>query len=135
MEEKDNPILIVEDEEILSFLMIKLIKNLGFSNVTRCTSGEEAIRISKTTPPDVILMDIKLSGVLDGIQTFEIIKKHAPNVKVIYLTGNSDVTTRERASKTGFAFYLSKPIPPKQLKQVMYEALGLENPDANASPF
>ena len=67
---------------------------------------------------DLILMDIMLEGEIDGIDAMEQIRGTS-DVDVIYVTGNSDNSTIERAQKTNYVEYLVKPIVFDQLKQAI----------------
>jgi len=71
-------------------------------------SGEEAIRSISTIRPDLILMDINLSGKMDGIETAHLIQKRY-NIPVVYLTGSTDTKTFERAMITDECEYVVKP--------------------------
>ena len=104
----NNKILIVEDDVIISLVVENMVKELGYSVVGKAVSGEEAIKIAKEEQPDILLMDIRLKGDMDGIDTVAKIKESI-NPKVIYLTGNSDRLNFERAKDTDFADLIVKP--------------------------
>lgn len=104
----NKKILIVEDDMIISLVVENMVKKLGHKVVGKAVSGEEAISIAKQEPPDILLMDIRLKGDLDGIDTVARIKESI-NPKVIYLTGNSDRLNLERAQGTEFAGLIVKP--------------------------
>ncbi|MCC5926528.1 MAG: response regulator [Bacteroidetes bacterium] len=109
-------ILIVEDEFIIAMLIEKQVKKLGYMVVGKVSNGLAAIERVKQGDVDLILMDIKINGELDGIETMTEINKHT-TIPVIYITGNSDPNTRERASKTGPAGYIIKPIESDRLQK------------------
>jgi two-component system, response regulator PdtaR len=109
-------VLIVEDECIISILIEKLVQKLGYDVVGKVETGEDAVVAAMKLKPDIILMDIQLSGLLDGIQATHKIKENT-NVSVIFVTGNSDTSTRERAMKTNPDAYLIKPIDMSTLKK------------------
>lgn len=111
-------ILIVEDDRILSFLLKKQITRLGYEVIGRVDSGEKAIQSVKNDRPDFILMDIKLEGGIDGIETMTQIRTFS-DVPFLYLTGNSDPNTRLRAKQTKPAEYLVKPIDSKVLEKAL----------------
>jgi CheY-like chemotaxis protein len=101
-------ILVVEDDMIISLVVENMIKKLGHVLVGKATSGEEAINIAKEHKPDIVLMDIRLKGEMDGIEAITQIKNHI-DTEVIYLTGNSDKVNYERAKATNFVDLISKP--------------------------
>lgn len=118
-----NRILIVEDEFIIAMLIEKQVTRLGYTVVDKVTSGDRAIDAAKAGKCDLILMDIKILGDLDGIDTMKEIRGFS-DVPVIYITGNSDPLTRERAYKTNPSGYIIKPIELEMLRVTIGEALG-----------
>lgn len=115
-------ILIVEDDMLLSLVEERLVLKLGYSIAGKAISGDEAIQKTKDLDPDLILMDISLRGKLDGIETMKMIRKFS-EVPVIYLSGNSDKLSVERAKKTDFADYLIKPVTESDLNAPIAKAL------------
>ncbi|MDR8390943.1 response regulator [Aliifodinibius sp. S!AR15-10] len=109
-------ILIVEDDRVLSLMLSRMVQRLGHELVNSVTMGEEAIVTVKKNEVDLILMDIMLEGKIDGIDAMKKIRENN-DVPVIYVTGNSDKTTIERAKETAFVAYLVKPIVFDQLKK------------------
>ncbi|MEP2448566.1 MAG: response regulator [Balneola sp.] len=101
-------VLIVEDDMIISLVVENMIKELGHIVVGKAVSGEEAIVIANKEKPDILLMDIRLKGDMDGIDTVAKIKETIDS-QVIYLTGNSDRLNFERAKDTDFADLIVKP--------------------------
>jgi DNA-binding NtrC family response regulator len=102
-------ILVVDDEgDFLETLMNRLKKRkiaaLG------CASGEEALRLLKENPFDVVVLDIKMPGGMDGIQTLREIKKTRPETEVILLTGHASLETSMEGMQAGAYDYLLKPI-------------------------
>lgn len=105
---KNIRVLIVEDELIQMLLLKKFYEELNCTVIGSATSADGAIETALKEKPDIISMDIFLEGSQDGINAMEIIQKHE-NIPVIYITGNSDEYHFNRAKKTGFAAYLTKP--------------------------
>tara|TARA_R100000908_G_scaffold63604_1_gene45074 strand:- start:18419 stop:18814 length:396 start_codon:yes stop_codon:yes gene_type:complete len=101
-------ILIVEDDMIISLVVENMIKKLGHTLVGKSASGEEAIDLALEHKPDIILMDIRLKGEMDGIEAVTRIKEHI-DTDVIYLTGNSDKVNYDRAKATECIDLISKP--------------------------
>ncbi len=114
METLDKTVLIVEDDMIISLVVENMVKELGYSVVGKTTSGEEAIELALDLVPDVILMDIRLKGSIDGIEAVQAIKKEI-DTHVIYLTGNSDKVNFERAKATECLDLISKPFTIREL--------------------
>ncbi|HET8865563.1 MAG TPA: response regulator [Gracilimonas sp.] len=108
MAESVKKILVVEDDMIISLVVENMIKKLGHDLVGKAASGNEAIELAMEHKPDIILMDIRLKGDMDGIEAVTEIKKHI-ETSVIYLTGNSDKANYDRAKDSGCIDLISKP--------------------------
>jgi DNA-binding NtrC family response regulator len=118
-----NPnILIVDDEgDFLETLMNRLRKrNIG---TIGCASGEEAVRLAKEHPFDVVILDIKMPGGMDGIETLREIKRIRPEAEVILLTGHASLETSVEGMKQGAYDYLLKPIRLEDLLEKLVQAL------------
>lgn len=108
MAKEDSTVLIVEDDMIISLVVENMIKKLGHKLVGKTASGEEAVELAKEHKPDIVLMDIRLKGEMDGIEAVSIIREHI-KTNVIYLTGNSDKANYDRARATDCVDLISKP--------------------------
>jgi len=118
-----NPnILIVDDEgDFLETLMNRLRKrNIG---TIGCASGEEAVRLTKAHAFDVVILDIKMPGGMDGIETLREIKRIRPETEVILLTGHASLETSIEGMKQGAYDYLLKPIRLEDLLEKLVQAL------------
>jgi len=99
-------VLIVDDEEQFRVTTEKILSRRGFQTIL-AGSGEEAIARVKDKP-DVIVLDIKMPG-LDGLETLAEIKKLAPDLPVIMLTGHGSEPSAQTALDQGAFDYLAKP--------------------------
>ncbi len=108
-------ILIVEDEIIIAKDIERTLLKDGFEIIGIESSGEKAIEKIKKSQPDLILMDIKLKGKMDGIETAGIIKNKF-DLPVIYLTSYKDEQTLLRAKITEPYGYIIKPFDHNELK-------------------
>ncbi len=111
-------ILIVEDDLILSMLNNRFVKLLGHSVVKSVKSGEEAVNFATENTIDLILMDVRLKGKMDGIEAMTEINK-VKEVPVIYITGNSDVETKKRAEATNMMAFCVKPLSYEELELII----------------
>jgi two-component system, response regulator PdtaR len=109
-------IFIVEDDGILVLVNAKLVSDAGYNVIGHSNNGLEAVELIKKLKPDIILMDIKLKGEMDGIDAVKEIQKFV-NIPVIYLTGNSEAEIYKRAQETNFLSFLIKPVNGDMLKQ------------------
>jgi len=114
--------MVVEDERIVAMEIQRVLKRLGYVVPAVAFSGEEAIQKVEQTRPDLVLMDIKLKGDMDGIDAAEQIrlKFHIP---VVYLTAYTDETTLQRAKITEPYSYVVKPIRERELHAIIEMAV------------
>jgi AmiR/NasT family two-component response regulator len=108
-------ILVVEDEGILRVGTTLHLKSFGYDVVGNFQRGEDAIEHAVDLKPDLLLMDIKLSGKLNGIETVKEIQKKI-DVPVIYLSAYSNNDLIEEARSTKPFRYLIKPLNEMDLK-------------------
>lgn len=101
-------ILIVEDETITALDIRQSLIRSGYNVVGVAISGPEAIVLAAQTAPDLILMDIRLKGEMDGIEAAVEIRTKA-NTPVIFLTAYADRSTLQRAKEAEPFAYLLKP--------------------------
>jgi signal transduction histidine kinase len=119
-------ILIVEDEQIVGSDLQQALNDMGYDAFAIAASGAEALEHASEKPPDIVLMDIRIKGELDGIQTAAILKSRVP-VSVIYLTAHADDAMIERAKKTEPHGYLVKPVKAAELRSMIEITLHRRN--------
>ena len=115
-------LLIVEDEpEVAKTLEIKL-KKFGYTVVGSERSAEKAIQKAGELLPDIVLMDIELSGKMDGIEAADAIRRkyHIPS---IYITAICDAKTLQRVGASIPYGYILKPFRDDELRTVIDIAL------------
>lgn len=105
---------IVEDEMIIAEGIIGALEQLGYSVTEPAASYTEAIEMVARDQPDILLIDIQLSGKKDGIDLAWKIREDY-NIPFIFLTANSDAQTVERAKKVSPPAYLIKPFNKDEL--------------------
>ncbi|HEY9669784.1 MAG TPA: ATP-binding protein [Coleofasciculaceae cyanobacterium] len=115
-------ILIVEDESIVAFNIQHRLEGIGYTVVAVVSSGEAAIQSVSETHPDLVLMDIKLKGEVDGIVAAEQIRRQF-QVPVVYLTAYTDEETLNRAKVTEPYGYILKPFEARDLGTTIEMAL------------
>jgi CheY-like chemotaxis protein len=111
-------IVIVEDELIIQALYKEYVEELGHEIIATFESGEEAIVFFQNNTADLILMDIRLEGTLDGIETMKEIQK-MNSIPVVYISGNTEERNKERAKSTNMKAFLSKPISKKAIDEII----------------
>ena len=118
----DTTVLIVEDEEIVAADLANKLGQLGYKVVGTAAEGEEAIEMACSLKPQVVLMDIRLHGPMDGIEAAEAVRRRY-DVPVIYLTAHSDPATLERAKISEPFGYILKPFEERELATAIEMAL------------
>lgn len=119
---QDARILIVEDESIIANSLQGRLHSLGCPATNTAGSGQEALQVAGKQRPDLVLMDIKLKGPLDGVETARRLLE-LYGIPVIYLTAYSDLSILERASETRPLGYLLKPFRTEDLRCTIQMAL------------
>jgi PAS domain S-box-containing protein len=115
MSEAARRILIVEDQRLIAADLESTLKKLGYLVVGNVASGEEAITTSDQVRPELVLMDVRLRGEMDGIHAAEIIRDRF-NLPVVFLTAYADEETILRAKKTTPYGYLVKPFNEREMR-------------------
>jgi PAS domain S-box-containing protein len=122
---KDNVadrILIVEDERITAEDLAEVLNDLGYQVSAVVSSGEEAIREAEENRPDLVLMDIRIKGDMDGAEAARILRERF-DVPVVYLTAHADRDTLERAKQSRPLGYIVKPFHEAELHASVEMAL------------
>ncbi|NLV27350.1 MAG: response regulator [Methanomicrobiales archaeon] len=111
---KTRNILIVEDEMVISMELAGTLKRLGYHVAGQVLTGEDAIEKAGELRPDLILMDIRLQGGIDGIEAAGKISG-LYDIPVVFLTAHSDDITLHRAIAVQPSGYLIKPFHDREL--------------------
>jgi signal transduction histidine kinase/DNA-binding response OmpR family regulator len=115
-------ILVVEDEKIVAWDIQEALEKSGHTVVASVASGLKAIETAATMAPDLVLMDIRLKGQIDGIEAARSIY-HRFDIPIVYLTAHAEDQTIQRASDTSPFGYLIKPFKEKELHTTIQIAL------------
>jgi PAS domain S-box-containing protein len=122
MDADTQSILIVEDETIVALELKFQLRDMGYAVTEIVTSGEEAIKAVDRHPVNLILMDVRLQGLVDGIDAALAIRRDH-DIPVIFLTSHSDTDTVQRAARSAPYGYLTKPYQLKELRAGIEVAL------------
>lgn len=115
-------ILVVEDERIVAEEIKRRVQNLGYDVSAIVSTGKDAILKAGNLHPDLVLMDIKLQGKVDGIEAAKQIQEKF-QIPVVYLTSHSDDKILEEAKKTQPYGFLIKPINERELHSTLQMSL------------
>ena len=108
-------ILVVEDDAVTAQFGKTILKRPGCEVCNIVASGEEAVRRAEELRPDLVFMDIRLEGEMDGIQAAREIQRRIP-LPVIYVSSHSDRAMLERAGHTNHYGFVVKPYDEKELE-------------------
>ena len=111
-------ILVVEDERIAAEDIAQRIKSIGYRISAIFATGEDALSFIQNTQPDLVLMDVKLKGAIDGIETAKKITAKY-DIPIIFLTAYSDKHTIDRIDEAGLHGYISKPVEENELRCII----------------
>jgi CheY-like chemotaxis protein len=115
-------ILIVEDELVIAEDLVMSLQATGYEVVATASCGEEAITKSRESSPDLIIMDVKLNGPIDGIQVARTIKAEI-DIPVVFLTGYTRNSLKEEDDCKRLGTCVAKPIAEDELYAVIDIAL------------
>ncbi len=115
-------ILVVEDEALIAEDLKTTLQELRYQPVATVSTGEQAVQKAEELKPDLILMDIRLKGVMDGIEAAEQIHRRFA-IPVVFLSAASNRLSVERLKITEPYGFVSKPFDPSELHRIVELAL------------
>ena len=115
-------VLIVEDEGMISLVVRRMLEARGYSVVAEVRSGEDAVDVASQLRPDLVLMDIRLNGEMDGISAAAQIRGQF-DIAVVFVTAYAGGHNLERAEMTEPSGYLIKPFDSASLQAVVEKAV------------
>jgi len=111
-------VMLVEDAGIVANDIDQTVSEAGFDMAWKFSSGEQALEELEESSPDLILMDIQLSGEMDGIEATRQLREQY-DIPVVFLTAYSNPDTIQRAGDTGAVAYLVKPLDKEDLISII----------------
>ncbi len=114
-------IMLVEDEAITALAMNLALENMGFTTTEPVATGRRALELLAVDRPDVVLMDINLTGEMDGIETACRIRRHS-SVPIIFISGYCSGEVLARAQALGPSAIFVKPVRPEELREAIESA-------------
>ncbi|MGE5498402.1 MAG: response regulator [Syntrophothermus sp.] len=109
-------ILIVEDETVIALSLRILLMKAGYIINGIFARGEQAVKAALENRPDLVLMDIRLAGDMDGIEAAKQIAEHT-NSPILFMTAYSDPEVREKAMELKPLGFLQKPVKLTDIEQ------------------
>jgi CheY-like chemotaxis protein len=121
-QDKKIKILLVEDEAITALAMVGALQSMGYETCHPVATGEKALLSLEQDAPDVVLMDINLTGDMDGIETAGRMMLSGHRA-IIFITGYSCGEVYERAKALDPVAIFTKPVKPLDLKKAIDTAV------------
>jgi len=114
----DNKTILIAEDEDSNYRYLEMVLNKTKATVLWAKNGEEAVLMCKETNPDVVLMDIKMP-IMDGLEATRLIKETHPEIPIIAQTAFAMENDERMSLEAGCNSYLSKPIKPAKLLEVL----------------
>lgn len=122
-------VLVVEDERVVAWDLREMVNGFGLDCYAIAASAEEAMRAAEAKRPDVVLMDIRLKGPVDGIEAARMLQeKYGPQLRVVFISAHSQSAMGPRAESVPGAVWLRKPIRAPMLRKTLGQLLGIPDP-------
>jgi two-component system, chemotaxis family, chemotaxis protein CheY len=122
--DRKDPVLVVDDQEIMSNLATRMLTRLGFENVDHSVDGYQALALLRERKHKLVISDLHMEA-MGGLQLLKAIRAdaHLKNTPFILMTGSVDVPNVVAAKLAGTDAYLLKPFTSDQLKAKLHEVL------------
>ena len=125
--QRSSRLLVVDDDPGARGWLASFAERLGYE-VDVATTGEEALDSFRERPAALVTLDVLLPGI-DGLDTLKALKKLAPEVRVIMLSGHGEAQTIVEAVRGGASDFLRKPFEPEELEAAFARALACDEAD------
>jgi len=122
-ETKKLSAMVVEDEKVTNELLSSTFKNF-FSDVSSCFNGEEALATYEKNAPDVVFVDIVMSG-MDGIELSRQIRKLNPTQIIIVISASNDIEKISESIEVGVNSFIQKPIDTKKIIELLTSVVSM----------
>ncbi len=116
-------IVIIEDEKEVRDILLETFSERSQFKVKAAGNGKDGFELVKSMRPDVILLDIKLTVQMDGVEVLRRIRGAGTPVKVIVITGYADAAVEKRVREIGVEAFIEKPFEPPEIIQAVEKVL------------
>jgi DNA-binding NarL/FixJ family response regulator len=117
-------VLIVEDHALIALDLQLTLAEHGAEIVGIAASGEDGVALARRLRPDLVLMDVRLAGAIDGIDAATAVAD-IPGTRLVFVTGNNDEPTLARIRRIGSFPVVAKPVLTSELLRAIRSACGL----------
>jgi AmiR/NasT family two-component response regulator len=114
-------VLLCDDEQLVRMNLRSMLEDLGFDEILECGDGAKAVELALASFPDLAILDVAMPG-MDGISAAVEIRKKL-KIPIMLLTSACDMATVKRASASGIAAFLTKPLRQQDLLPAIEIAL------------
>ena len=114
-------VLIVDDEQSICWGLAELVQEMGYEGLT-ASSAEEGLEIARRTPPNAIVLDVRLPG-MDGLEAMERFREIVGAVPIIVMTAYGELATAVTAVRNGASDYITKPFDLRSAEKAVARAL------------
>lgn len=111
-------ILIVEDEEIIMADIARTLRAQGYDVAGTAASGAAAVQAAAASRPDLVLMDVRLQGRIDGIEAARLIRQQS-EVPILFVTAYSGALSLDLDQLPGRHGSIAKPFSPSELRRAI----------------
>lgn len=112
-----STIMVVDDRVGIRKLLQEVLQDAGY-HVIAAAGGSEAIEKIGRVPVELVLLDMKMSG-MDGLETLTLLKKIRPEVIILIMTAYEELEVLKEAARRGASGYISKPFDIEELKEII----------------
>ncbi len=116
-------VMVVDDSRLVRVQLGDVLKGTDYEIAAYCRSGEDAIAQYDQIKPDLVTMDIIMTG-MDGLDASEIILKQHPDARIVMISSLAYDDTYDRARAIGVRGFVDKPFHKEQLLKIFEQALG-----------
>jgi DNA-binding response OmpR family regulator len=111
-------ILVIEDDPVMGMALKDELELEGYRVVAVTDNGEEAVALADQFKPDLVTVDVRLEGPVDGIEAVSSIRRRI-QTKIVFVTAHVDLETRRRMNDVGFQGLIPKPYTSEQLRSTI----------------
>ncbi len=112
-------ILVVDDSKAMRSIVMRAVRQAGFdATFVEATNGAEALKVIRTSPPALVMADWNMPE-MTGIELLQKLRAEGNEVKMGFVTSESDPSMRDMAFQAGALFMLTEPFTPDAIKAVL----------------
>lgn len=115
-------VMVVDDSRIMELQIRALLENTDYEVAAYCENGEEAIARYSEVRPDVVTMDIIMTGI-DGLEAAQVILEEHPDARIIMVSSLAYEDSIQEAETIGAKAFLYKPVTKENLLRTLEQAL------------